>query len=80
MWRDQVSEEVTAVGERLGRVVRSAVQDEQRGTGDAVRCGLAALPAGLTGAARAVPVADELDEDRAESVLPVLATLLGVGA
>jgi bifunctional UDP-N-acetylglucosamine pyrophosphorylase/glucosamine-1-phosphate N-acetyltransferase len=48
--RDQVSEEVTAVGERLGRVVRSAVQDEQRGTGDAVRCGLAALPAGLTGA------------------------------
>jgi hypothetical protein len=36
--------------------------------------------AGLTGTARVVPVTDELDEDRAEQVLPVLATLLGVGA
>ncbi|MEU7785758.1 DUF5682 family protein [Amycolatopsis sp. NPDC049159] len=36
--------------------------------------------AGLTGPARLAPVADELDEDRAERVLPVLATLLGVGA
>jgi hypothetical protein len=35
--------------------------------------------AGLTGTARALPVADELDEDRAGRVLPVLATLLGVG-
>ncbi|WP_326952108.1 DUF5682 family protein [Amycolatopsis sp. NBC_01286] len=37
--------------------------------------------AGLTGAARVVvPTADELDEERAERVLPVMATLLGVGA
>ncbi|MCR6489927.1 DUF5682 family protein [Amycolatopsis sp. OK19-0408] len=35
--------------------------------------------AGLTGTAAVVTVADELDEERAEHVLPVLATLLGVG-
>jgi bifunctional UDP-N-acetylglucosamine pyrophosphorylase / glucosamine-1-phosphate N-acetyltransferase len=48
--RDQVSEEITALGERLGRTVRSAVQHEQLGTGDAVRCGMEVLPAGVTGA------------------------------
>jgi bifunctional UDP-N-acetylglucosamine pyrophosphorylase/glucosamine-1-phosphate N-acetyltransferase len=48
--REQVSKEVTAVGERLGRSVQAAVQDAQLGTGDAVRCGLQVLPAGLTGA------------------------------
>ncbi|NBH11278.1 DUF5682 family protein, partial [Amycolatopsis sp. SID8362] len=36
--------------------------------------------AGLTGPTRRAPVAEELDEDRAERVLPVLAELLGVGA
>jgi bifunctional UDP-N-acetylglucosamine pyrophosphorylase/glucosamine-1-phosphate N-acetyltransferase len=47
--RKQVSDEVTALGERLGRAIVVADQDEQLGTGHAVQCGLDALPAGLTG-------------------------------
>jgi bifunctional UDP-N-acetylglucosamine pyrophosphorylase/glucosamine-1-phosphate N-acetyltransferase len=47
--REQVRGEVTALGERLGRPVVAAVQDQQLGTGHAVRCGLDALPSGLTG-------------------------------
>ena len=38
--REQVSAEVTALGERLRRPVTAAVQPEQLGTGHAVRCGL----------------------------------------
>jgi bifunctional UDP-N-acetylglucosamine pyrophosphorylase / glucosamine-1-phosphate N-acetyltransferase len=48
--REQVSGEITALGERLGRPVVAAVQEQQLGTGHAVRCGLDALPAGLAGA------------------------------
>jgi bifunctional UDP-N-acetylglucosamine pyrophosphorylase/glucosamine-1-phosphate N-acetyltransferase len=47
--RDQVGVEVAALGERLGRPVVAAVQDEQQGTGHAVRCGLDALPPELAG-------------------------------
>ena len=48
--REQVGAEVAALGERLGRPVRTAVQAEQRGTGHAVACGLDALPPELAGA------------------------------
>jgi bifunctional UDP-N-acetylglucosamine pyrophosphorylase / glucosamine-1-phosphate N-acetyltransferase len=47
--RERVGAEVAKLGERLGRPVLTAVQDEQRGTGHAVRCGLAALPSEITG-------------------------------
>jgi bifunctional UDP-N-acetylglucosamine pyrophosphorylase / glucosamine-1-phosphate N-acetyltransferase len=47
--REQVGAEVAALGEALGRPVLTAVQDEQRGTGHAVQCGLAALPPDLAG-------------------------------
>ncbi|TXG90264.1 bifunctional UDP-N-acetylglucosamine diphosphorylase/glucosamine-1-phosphate N-acetyltransferase GlmU [Rhodococcus rhodnii] len=42
--RDLVGPAAEAEGERLGRRVALAVQDEQNGTGHAVACGLAALP------------------------------------
>ena len=48
--RDQVVAEVEAVGGRLGLPLATAVQEQQLGTGHAVRCGLEALPSGLTGA------------------------------
>lgn len=47
--RERVGAEVGALGERLGRDVLTAVQDEQLGTGHAVRCGLDALPSDLDG-------------------------------
>ena len=47
--REQVAAEVAALGEASGRPVVTAVQDEQQGTGHAVRCGLAALPSDLAG-------------------------------
>jgi len=47
--RDAVRAELGRVGEALGREVRTAVQEEQKGTGHAVSCALAELPAGLTG-------------------------------
>jgi bifunctional UDP-N-acetylglucosamine pyrophosphorylase/glucosamine-1-phosphate N-acetyltransferase len=47
--REQVRDEVAALGERLGRAVVTATQERQLGTGHAVRCGLDALPPGLTG-------------------------------
>jgi bifunctional UDP-N-acetylglucosamine pyrophosphorylase/glucosamine-1-phosphate N-acetyltransferase len=47
--REHVCDEVAALGERLGRPVVAAAQEKQLGTGHAVRCGLDALPAGLTG-------------------------------
>ncbi len=46
---DQVREAVAAFAEELGRPVLVAVQDKQLGTGHAVRCGMDALPAGVTG-------------------------------
>jgi bifunctional UDP-N-acetylglucosamine pyrophosphorylase/glucosamine-1-phosphate N-acetyltransferase len=47
--RDQVCAELAELGERLGRPVLAAPQEQQLGTGHAVRCGLEALPDGLTG-------------------------------
>jgi bifunctional UDP-N-acetylglucosamine pyrophosphorylase / glucosamine-1-phosphate N-acetyltransferase len=46
---DQVREAVTAFGDELARPVTVAVQEQQLGTGHAVRCGLDALPHGITG-------------------------------
>ena len=48
--REEVSSEVEALGRQLGRPLVAAVQEQQLGTGHAVRCGLEALPAGLAGA------------------------------
>ena len=47
--REQVCGELATLGKRLGRPVVPAVQEEQLGTGHAMRCGLDALPGGLTG-------------------------------
>jgi bifunctional UDP-N-acetylglucosamine pyrophosphorylase/glucosamine-1-phosphate N-acetyltransferase len=47
--REQVRTEVEALGGRLGRPLVAAVQEQQLGTGHAVRCGLDALPVGLAG-------------------------------
>ena len=47
--RAAVTEHLDALTRRLGREVRTAVQEEQRGTGHAVACALGALPADLTG-------------------------------
>jgi len=47
--REQVGAAVIALGGELGRPVLVAVQEEQLGTGHAVRCGLDALPDGLDG-------------------------------
>jgi len=48
--REQVGAELEALAGQLSRPVVTAVQEEQLGTGHAVRCGLGALPSGLTGA------------------------------
>ncbi|MCE3551271.1 bifunctional UDP-N-acetylglucosamine diphosphorylase/glucosamine-1-phosphate N-acetyltransferase GlmU [Pseudonocardia sp. RS11V-5] len=47
--REQVGEALERLGDEVARRVLPAVQEQQNGTGDAVRCGLAALPGGLTG-------------------------------
>ncbi|MGW3999018.1 bifunctional UDP-N-acetylglucosamine diphosphorylase/glucosamine-1-phosphate N-acetyltransferase GlmU [Amycolatopsis sp. NPDC004772] len=47
--REAVRERLSAVGEALGRPVGTAVQAEQKGTGHAVSCALATLPADVTG-------------------------------
>ena len=47
--REQVSAAVDGIGEELGRPILTAVQERRLGTGDAVRCGLTALPDGVTG-------------------------------
>ncbi|ANY09866.1 bifunctional N-acetylglucosamine-1-phosphate uridyltransferase/glucosamine-1-phosphate acetyltransferase [Pseudonocardia sp. HH130630-07] len=47
--RERVSAAVAGFADELGRTVATAVQEERLGTGDAVRCGLSALPADLTG-------------------------------
>jgi bifunctional UDP-N-acetylglucosamine pyrophosphorylase/glucosamine-1-phosphate N-acetyltransferase len=47
--REAVGTQLAAVGETLGREVGTAVQTEQKGTGHAVSCALATLPADLTG-------------------------------
>ncbi|OLT49241.1 UDP-N-acetylglucosamine diphosphorylase/glucosamine-1-phosphate N-acetyltransferase [Saccharomonospora sp. CUA-673] len=47
--RQAVGTHLDRVAEVIGRTVKTAVQEEQRGTGHAVRCALDALPAGDTG-------------------------------
>jgi bifunctional UDP-N-acetylglucosamine pyrophosphorylase/glucosamine-1-phosphate N-acetyltransferase len=47
--RDQVTDHLTEVTKAVGRPVTVAVQDHQRGTGHAVSCALAELPADLDG-------------------------------
>ncbi|MEU4517284.1 bifunctional UDP-N-acetylglucosamine diphosphorylase/glucosamine-1-phosphate N-acetyltransferase GlmU [Amycolatopsis sp. NPDC024027] len=47
--REAVGERLAAVGDALGRTVGTAVQAEQKGTGHAVSCALATLPADVTG-------------------------------
>lgn len=47
--RERVTEAVTGSAAEFGRDVATTVQEQRLGTGDAVRCGLSALPAELTG-------------------------------
>ncbi|GAB3132707.1 bifunctional UDP-N-acetylglucosamine diphosphorylase/glucosamine-1-phosphate N-acetyltransferase GlmU [Tsukamurella serpentis] len=47
--RERVSEAALATAAELDHEILVAVQEQQRGTGDAVQAGLAALPAGFTG-------------------------------
>jgi bifunctional UDP-N-acetylglucosamine pyrophosphorylase / glucosamine-1-phosphate N-acetyltransferase len=47
--RDAVAEHLTEVTKNVGRPITVAHQDQQRGTGHAVSCALAELPAGLGG-------------------------------
>lgn len=49
MGRDHVIPAVNGLADDLGRPIEIAVQDEQLGTGHAVACGLAAVPADFTG-------------------------------
>jgi bifunctional UDP-N-acetylglucosamine pyrophosphorylase/glucosamine-1-phosphate N-acetyltransferase len=47
--RDQVGEHLSRLAESVPARITVAVQEEQRGTGHAVACGLAALPAPVSG-------------------------------
>jgi bifunctional UDP-N-acetylglucosamine pyrophosphorylase/glucosamine-1-phosphate N-acetyltransferase len=47
--RQAVTEHLDSLGADLGRTVSTAVQEQQNGTGHAVSCALAELPADLTG-------------------------------
>ncbi|MGV9798948.1 bifunctional UDP-N-acetylglucosamine diphosphorylase/glucosamine-1-phosphate N-acetyltransferase GlmU [Mycobacterium sp. NPDC003449] len=47
--RERVAPAVEALADRLGRTIDIAIQDQQRGTGHAVGCGLSALPEDFTG-------------------------------
>ncbi|PRC61406.1 bifunctional UDP-N-acetylglucosamine diphosphorylase/glucosamine-1-phosphate N-acetyltransferase GlmU, partial [Mycobacterium sp. ITM-2017-0098] len=47
--RERVAPAAQQIGQDLGRTVEIAVQDEQRGTGHAVACGLTVLPGDFSG-------------------------------
>ncbi|MEQ3551705.1 bifunctional UDP-N-acetylglucosamine diphosphorylase/glucosamine-1-phosphate N-acetyltransferase GlmU [Pseudonocardia nematodicida] len=47
--RERVTGAVAGIAGEVGREIVTAVQDQQLGTGDAVRCGLGPLPADLDG-------------------------------
>ena len=47
--RDRITPAVTDLADTLGRAIDIAVQEQQHGTGHAVDCGLAALPADFAG-------------------------------
>lgn len=47
--RDAVSDRIDGLADALGRQIRTAVQEEQLGTGHAVACGLSQLPEPRTG-------------------------------
>lgn len=47
--RERVAPAAQEIGQALGRTIAIAVQEQQRGTGHAVECGLTALPADFTG-------------------------------
>ncbi|ORA26657.1 bifunctional UDP-N-acetylglucosamine diphosphorylase/glucosamine-1-phosphate N-acetyltransferase GlmU [Mycobacterium aquaticum] len=47
--RERIAPAVTELADELGRHIDIAIQDEQRGTGHAVGCGLSALPDDFTG-------------------------------
>src|SRR4051812_35973582 len=47
--RERITPAVAELAEALGRTIDIAVQEEQRGTGHAVACGLTALPAEFAG-------------------------------
>lgn len=69
--RDQVAPAVAELAEALGRPIEVAVQEQQLGTGDAVLCGLAALPADFDGVVAVTPGDTPLlDSDTLAELLP----------